>query len=88
MQKIINAILLVAILLAASCGTKQPGDNAAITEKKAALEKLKTEQTKITGQISSAEAELAKAGPLFCNCRKSKTRDCYQSHRFRFHSLY
>jgi membrane fusion protein (multidrug efflux system) len=72
MQKIINAILLVAILLAASCGTKQPGDNAAIAEKKAALEKLKTEQTKITGQISATEAELAKLDPSSVTAEKAK----------------
>ncbi len=72
MQKIINSILLVAALLVVSCSAKQPGNNAAIAEKKAALEKLKTEQSKISKQITGLEAELAKLDPASATAEKAK----------------
>jgi membrane fusion protein, multidrug efflux system len=60
MQKIINSLLIIAALALASCGAKQPDANPAIAEKKAALEKLKADQTKIGSQITALQAELAK----------------------------
>ncbi|MBC7382775.1 MAG: efflux RND transporter periplasmic adaptor subunit [Bacteroidia bacterium] len=58
MKKITGFILLLAVIVViASCG----GDNA-IEAKKKKIEKLRTEQADITGQIKTLEEELAAAG--------------------------
>ena len=72
MQKIINSLLIVAALTVASCGNNKPGDSAAITAKKAELEKLKADQTKINAQITKAQADLAKIDSASANPEKAK----------------
>jgi membrane fusion protein, multidrug efflux system len=72
MQKIINSLLIVTALMIASCGSKKPGDNAAIAAKKTELEKLKADQTKINDQVTKAQAELAKLDTASAVTEKAK----------------
>jgi membrane fusion protein (multidrug efflux system) len=58
MQKIINVLFITATLTIASCGSKTEGGGS-LAEKKAAIEKLKKEQTAIGDKIASLEKELA-----------------------------
>jgi len=53
-------VLTIAVVSLAACGSK--GDNA-IAKKKAELEKLKAEQTKLVSTIASLEAEIFKLDP-------------------------
>ncbi len=71
MPKIMNTALLATSLLVASCGAKQPNEKI-IADKKAQLAKLKTEQTRINGQIGEAEAELAKLDSTLIPGEKAK----------------
>jgi membrane fusion protein (multidrug efflux system) len=58
MQKIINVLFITATLTIASCGSKTEGGGS-LAEKKAAIEKLKKEQTTIGDKITALEKELA-----------------------------
>ena len=70
MQKSMNFLLLVTFLLVASCGDKK--QDAAVTDKKDQLEKLKAEQTKIGNQIATVQAELIKLDPSSATVEKAK----------------
>jgi membrane fusion protein, multidrug efflux system len=72
MQKIINSLLIVTALMIASCGDKKPGDNSVVAAKKAELEKLKTDQTKIGSQITALQTELAKLDTASAVTEKAK----------------
>src|SRR5580704_13371442 len=72
MQKITHSLMLIFLLALASCGAKKPADSPAIAEKKAALEKLKAEQTKINDQITALQAELIKLDPSLATVEKAK----------------
>lgn len=58
MQKIINVLFITATLTIASCGSKTEGGGS-LAEKKAAIEKLKKEQSAIGDKITALEKELA-----------------------------
>jgi membrane fusion protein, multidrug efflux system len=60
-QYLIGAVLIS--LLAASCGASKKDEAANLNDKKAKLQELKGEQTKLTEQISTLEKELAKLDP-------------------------
>lgn len=57
MQKITSILFIAATISLASCGGN---DKGALAEKKAALEKLKKEQTDVAGKIKALEADIAK----------------------------
>jgi membrane fusion protein (multidrug efflux system) len=57
MQKIINVLFITATLTIASCGSKTEGGGS-LAEKKAAIEKLKKEQSAIGDKITALEKEL------------------------------
>ena len=64
MKTILNITLLLASMLAiASCGQSKKETSAQLAEKKAALEKLKTEQEKIAESILKLETEIAELDP-------------------------
>ncbi len=58
MQTNIYGLLMVA-LIATSCGNAKKDDNAALNDKRAQLEKLKTEQKSRSSDIVKLEAEIA-----------------------------
>jgi membrane fusion protein (multidrug efflux system) len=72
MQKIKNSLLIVAVLMLASCGNNKPGDNAAVAAKKSELEKLKAQQTKINDEVTKAQADLAKLDTSSAIAEKAK----------------
>ena len=57
-QYLVTAI--AALVLLSSCGSSKKDDAAALNDKKAELEKLKTEKSKSEDKIKTLEAELAK----------------------------
>ncbi len=58
MQKILVLILISASLIIVSCGSNK--ESGSLAEKKATLEKLKTDHTIITDKITALEKEIAK----------------------------
>jgi membrane fusion protein, multidrug efflux system len=63
---------LAAIVILSSCGSSSKDNNAAINDKKAALEKLKTDQAKIEEQIKQTEKDLNKLDPANSTAQKAK----------------
>jgi membrane fusion protein (multidrug efflux system) len=63
---------LAALLLLSSCGSSTKDNNAAINDKKAALEKLKGEQVKLEEQIKQIEKDLNKLDPASSTAQKAK----------------
>ena len=59
MQKFIPVILITASLALASCGS-QPESNGTLASKKAALDKLKQEQTTLADKIKALETDITK----------------------------
>jgi len=63
---------LAAIILLSSCGSSKKENNAALNDKKAALEKLRTEKDGLDKKITSLEAEIAKLDTSAANAPKTK----------------
>lgn len=63
---------LAAIMLLSSCGSSKKENNAALNDKKAALEKLRTEKDGLDKKITSLEAEIAKLDTSAANAPKTK----------------
>jgi len=59
-QQLKYASLVTVVIIAAACGGNNTNDSKALQEKKAALEKLKTEQNTIADKIATLEKEIAK----------------------------
>ena len=61
MKSSIKAVFtIILITMATSCGNGKKERDAALTDKKVKLEKLKTDKEKLDGKITSLEAEIAK----------------------------
>ncbi|MEP7256052.1 MAG: efflux RND transporter periplasmic adaptor subunit [Ferruginibacter sp.] len=73
-MKTLNQIVLATatVLLIASCGNSQKDGSAAINDKKAALEKLKSTKTKTDEEIQKLQAELEKLDSNTANAAKIK----------------
>lgn len=63
---------LAAIVILSSCGSGAKDKNAAITDKKTALEKLKSDKEKLDAQIKNTETELNKLDPANSTAQKPK----------------
>ncbi len=63
MQKIIHILLFATTVFLVSCGAKTDENNNALAKKKARLESLKKQQTKVNDEIISLESEIAKLDP-------------------------
>ena len=50
----------IALVLLSSCGDSKKDGNAALNDKKVALEKLKGDKDKLDGKITSLETEISK----------------------------
>ena len=61
-----------AVIILSSCGSSAKEKDAAINDKKAALEKLKTEKGKLDEKIKSTEADLVKLDPSSSTAQKPK----------------
>jgi RND family efflux transporter MFP subunit len=73
MKKITGiSIALFVTVLIASCGSSKKDDVAGINDKKAALEKLKANQTKTDEEIKKLQAELEKLDSNSANATKIK----------------
>ena len=73
MKKITQiSMALVATVLIASCGGSKKDDAAGINDKKAALEKLKSEKAKNEAEIAKLQAELEKVDSATANAAKIK----------------
>ena len=73
MQKNIKLSLLATMMfIATGCGNSSKDNNAAINDKKAELEKLKSSKTKTEEQIRQLQAELAKLDTNSANSAKIK----------------
>ena len=73
MKKITQiSIALFTILIMASCGSSKKEGSALINDKKAAIEKLKTDRSKTDEEILKLEAELAKLDSNSTNSTKIK----------------
>ena len=65
-------ISAVALLLLSSCGESKKEGNAALNDKKAALEKLKGEKDKIDSKITSLQTEIGKLDTSAAAAQKTK----------------
>jgi len=63
---------LAAVIMLSSCSSSSKDKNAAINDKKAALEKLKGEQGKLDEKIKTLETDLNKLDPASSNAQKAK----------------
>ena len=61
-----------AIMLLSSCGSSNTNNGVALGEKRAALEKLKTEKGKLDEQIKKVEGEISLMDPANSNAQKAK----------------
>jgi RND family efflux transporter MFP subunit len=61
-----------ALVFLSSCGGSKKEDNAALNDKKVALEKLKGEKEKVDGEIASLEKEIAKLDTSAAAQQKTK----------------
>ena len=61
-----------AIMLLSSCGSSNTNNGVALGEKRAALEKLKTEKGKLDEQIKKMEGEINLLDPANSNAQKAK----------------
>lgn len=66
------SIALFAMVLIASCGGSKKDDAASINDKKAALEKLKSDKAKNEAEIAKLQAELEKTDSATANAAKIK----------------
>ena len=64
--------VLAAIVLLSSCGSSKKEGDAALNEKKAALEKLKTDKNNLDSKITSLEKEISKLDTSAANMPKAK----------------
>ena len=67
-----TAIAALMMIFIASCGNSQKDESAAINDKKAALEKLKSTKTKTDEEIQKLQAELEKLDSNTANAAKIK----------------
>ena len=65
-------IAVAGLLLLSSCGDSKKDGNAELTDKKVALEKLKTDKDKIDSKITSLEKDIAKLDTSAANAPKVK----------------
>ena len=65
-------ISAAALVLLSACGNSKKEGNADLTDKKAALEKLKSDKDKIDGKISSLETDIAKIDTSAAAQQKTK----------------
>src|SRR5580698_9725914 len=73
MKKIANIGIAAAVLLLASCGAATPKEEKPGSgDKKAQLEQLKLQQTKLNDDIEKLEGEIAKTDPA--SVKKEKTK--------------
>ena len=63
---------LIAAIFFSSCGSSSKDNNAAINDKKVALEKLKGEKGKLEEKIKSLETDLIKLDPASSTAQKAK----------------
>ena len=56
-----HTLMIAAIFLLASCGSSSKESNASLTDKKAALEKLKDQQKKLEAEIAKTDTAAGKA---------------------------
>ena len=61
-----------AIMLLSSCGSSNTNNGIALGEKRATLEKLKTEKAKLDEQIKTVEGEINLLDPANANPQKAK----------------
>ncbi len=64
--------VLATMLLLSSCGSSKKEGDAALNEKKAALEKLKTDKNNLDSKITSLEKEISKLDTSAANMPKAK----------------
>ncbi len=64
--------VLAAMVLLSSCGSSKKEGDAALNEKKAALEKLKTDKNNLDSKITSLEKEISKLDTSAANMPKAK----------------
>lgn len=62
MRKNIYGLLIIAVVVA-SCGGSGKDEKGSLTDKKAELEKLKSEQKTVNDKVTALEAEIAKLDP-------------------------
>lgn len=73
MKKITQiSIVLAATVILASCGGSKKDDAAAVNDKKAALEKLKSEKAKNEAEIAKLQSDLEKIDTATANAAKVK----------------
>lgn len=65
-------ISAAALVILSSCGDSKKDGNAALNDKKVALEKLKSDKDKIDGKITSLETDIAKLDTSAANAQKTK----------------
>jgi RND family efflux transporter MFP subunit len=65
-------LVLAAVVFLSSCGSSKKENDAALNDKKAALEKLKSDKDKIDGKITSLEKEISKLDTSAANMPKAK----------------
>jgi RND family efflux transporter MFP subunit len=63
---------VTAVVILTSCGDSKKEGNAALNDKKAALEKLKAENTKIDDKIAALETEISKLDTSAAAAQKTK----------------
>jgi membrane fusion protein, multidrug efflux system len=71
MNKLLKIVTIVTALIITSCGSDTKENKGELGDKKATLEKLKGEKTKLETDIKSLEAEIAKLDPA---SQKDKAR--------------
>ena len=70
-----------AIMLLSSCGSSNTNNGIALGEKRATLEKLKTEKAKLDEQIKTVEGEINLLDPANANPQKAKLVSVQTFHR-------
>ena len=65
-------LVLAAVVLLSSCGSSKKEADAALNDKKATLEKLKSDKDKLEGKITSLEKEISKLDTSAANMPKAK----------------
>lgn len=72
MRNSIQLTIIAAGLFIASCGTEADNASSILAEKKASLEKLKSQQTTTMADIAKLEAEIVKLDPASAKSEKPK----------------
>ncbi|MEO6730413.1 MAG: efflux RND transporter periplasmic adaptor subunit [Ferruginibacter sp.] len=65
-------VSVLAALILSSCGSSKKDNNAALNDKKATLEKLKGEKTKLDDKIKDLEGDINKLDPANSSAQKAK----------------